>query len=344
MDITEANARRAQERELIAETRRFTREDVGKSVFYVASTFALLALALFAAARAPHFGLRCAASAIAGLLVVRAFILYHDHLHSALLPRSAIARALFRVYGVLVLAPPTVWKQTHDYHHAHTAKIVGSHVGSFAMLTTDMYRAASPRQRFAYRVVRHPLTIALGYVTIFLYGMCLAPLLRSPRKHADAGIALVVHAAIVLLLVLRCGVETALLVGIAPLAIACATGSYLFYAQHNFPSVHVQPRQSWSFSRAALESSSYMELGPVMRWFTGNIGYHHVHHLNAAIPFYRLPEAMAAIEGLQDPPRTTLSPRDVLACLRLKLWDSARGEMVGWPEESATPEPRPSRS
>ena len=115
-----------------------------------------------------------------------------------------------------------------------------------------------------------------------------------------------------------------------PLMIACTLGAYLFYAQHNFPNMHVQPRESWSYARAALESSSYMEMGPVMRFFTGNIGYHHVHHLNPVIPFYRLPEAMAAIPELQSPGRTSLRPRDIAVCLRLKLWDPETDHMVGY--------------
>jgi omega-6 fatty acid desaturase (delta-12 desaturase) len=119
-----------------------------------------------------------------------------------------------------------------------------------------------------------------------------------------------------------------------PLFVAFATGAYLFYAQHDFPELHVQPRERWEYTRAALESSSYMKLGSVMHWFTGNIGYHHVHHLNPAIPFYRLPEAMAAIPELQNPRGTTsLSPRDIARCFAVKLWDPATQQMVGYPIE-----------
>jgi omega-6 fatty acid desaturase (delta-12 desaturase) len=94
--------------------------------------------------------------------------------------------------------------------------------------------------------------------------------------------------------------------------------------------MHVQPRDAWSFGRAALESSSFMEMSPLMNYFTGNIGYHHVHHLNPTIPFYRLPEAMAAIPELQNPGKTTLKPRDVIQCFKLKLWDPEAGKMVGY--------------
>jgi omega-6 fatty acid desaturase (delta-12 desaturase) len=128
-----------------------------------------------------------------------------------------------------------------------------------------------------------------------------------------------------------------------PLCLATAVGGYLFYAQHNFPGVFVQPRESWSYTEAALHSSSFMKMGPVLRFFTANIGYHHVHHLLAQIPFYRLPEAMAALPELHDPPTTSFAPGEVLACFRLKLWDADLGQMVGYPrprDQAARSAPR----
>ena len=116
-----------------------------------------------------------------------------------------------------------------------------------------------------------------------------------------------------------------------PHFIACALGAYLFYAQHNYPGMTLQPREKWDYSRAALESSSYMPMNPVMAYFTGNIGYHHVHHLNPGIPYYRLPEAMAAVPELQHPGQTVLTPGGMRACFALKLWDPGAGKMVGYP-------------
>lgn len=319
-------------KDLIDATRPFAIENRARSVWYVASTFALLCGAIAAAALLPIWPARAAAAVLAGLLVVRAFILYHDFMHGAILRGSRPARWLFNIYGVLVLTPPRVWRETHNYHHAHTAKIVGSHVGSYMMLTTDMYRRATLGQRIMYRLLRHPLNIACAYLTIFLFGMCVSPFLRNPRKNWDSALAIVVHIALVSTVSALFGPSTAFYSIVLPLVVACAMGGYLFYAQHNFPDVYVQPRESWSYTRAALESSSFMPMGPVMTWFTGNIGYHHVHHLNPSIPFYRLPEAMDAIPELQNPGVTTLRPRDVLACFRLKLWDPVQGRMVGYAE------------
>ena len=245
----------------------------------------------------PRWPLRLAASVLEGLTIVRAFILFHDFLHGAILRGSNVgARRCSRSSASTVMTPARVWRETHNYHHAHTAKIVGSNVGSYAMVTTDMWRRMSAARPLPYRLVRHPLTILFAYFTVFFLGMGAEPVPRAPRKHAVAGVAVAAPRPRVGGAAIWLGLFVPFLFAFAlPLFIACALGAYLFYAQHNFPDMHVQPRESWTYARAALESSSYMEMGPVMRFFTGNIGYHHVHHLNPTIPFYRLPEAMAAI-------------------------------------------------
>jgi omega-6 fatty acid desaturase (delta-12 desaturase) len=117
---------------------------------------------------------------------------------------------------------------------------------------------------------------------------------------------------------------------VLPHALAAAIGSYMFYAQHNYPDVTLRSRHEWNYTDAALHAASYMKMGPVMEYFSGNIGYHHVHHLNSSIPFYNLPAAMKAIPELQEPGETSLSPREILACLKLKLWDGDTQRMSGY--------------
>lgn len=319
-------------KELIDASRPYAEESRARSWAHVAETGGVLAFTLACAAALPWWYARVAAALVAGLVVVRGFILFHDYQHGAILRGSKAAKWLFELYGYYVLTPSSVWKQTHNYHHAHTAQLVGSHIGSYMMLTVDMYQRATHAQRRMYRITRHPLTMALGFFTIFAWGMCVSPYLRDKRKHKMGPWVLLMHAVAFGLITRFAGLEAALTVHFLPLAVAFAAGSYLFYAQHNFPGMHVEPRETWSYTRAALESSSYMELSPLMAWFTGNIGYHHVHHLNASIPFYRLPEAMEAIPELRDPIKTSLRPRDVLACFRLKLWDPSRNQMVAYPD------------
>jgi omega-6 fatty acid desaturase (delta-12 desaturase) len=163
--------------------------------------------------------------------------------------------------------------------------------------------------------------------------MCLYPFLNTPRKSVDCLVALIVHVVIGVLLVTFLGWQAWLLTQVIPHLVASAVGSYLFYAQHNFPTVSFEDKAGWTYEKAALESSSFMKTGPIMRWFTGNIGYHHVHHLNARIPFYRLPEVLNAMPELQNPKTTSLSLPDILRCLRLKVWDVEAQQMVGLPRD-----------
>jgi acyl-lipid omega-6 desaturase (Delta-12 desaturase) len=320
-------------KELIDATRPFAVDDRRQSTTHLAVGVVILVFSVTLAAAGPFWPLRLLGSVAAGLVIVRLFIIYHDFMHGAVLRGSAAARAVLSTFGLLVLVPPRIWRDSHNYHHAHTAKIVGSGIGSFPMVTTEMWQKMSPRQRWLYRAARHPLTILFGYVVVFMYGMCLSSLLRAPRKYWDSAIALALNWGLTIGIARTWGPSVLIHAYLLPIAIACAVGGYLFYAQHNFPDVQVQPRQSWSYVDAALTSSSFMPMGALMTWVTGNIGFHHVHHLNPSIPFYRLPETMRAIPELQHPGQTDLSPRAIAQCFSLKLWDAARGRMVGYPEK-----------
>ena len=162
--------------------------------------------------------------------------------------------------------------------------------------------------------------------------MCAQPFLEDPREHADGLVAIVVHVLIGVGLYFWLGWPGVLLTQTLPHFVMYSIGTYLFYAQHNFPAVSFNEKAGWTYEKAALESSSYLRTGRLMAWFTGNIGYHHVHHLNAKIPFYRLPEVMAAMPELQAPKTTSLHPSEIVRCLRLKVWDAAAQRMVAVPD------------
>ena len=309
----------------------FTVEQRWTSWKAVVSTFGAITALAIAIAAVPGWPARRGLALIQGLVLVRGFCLFHDFQHGALLRNSKAARALFFVYGELLLVPPSVWRETHNYHHAHTAQLVGSHIGSYPMLTPRMYLSLTPRQRWLYRAARHPLNIAFALVTVFALGMCLRPFLRHPARHWQGLVSLLGAGGLAAAAIATGQFELFVFEWLVPLGVATSMGAYLFYAQHNYPDVKVARRESWTFSGAAIESSSWMKMGPLMGWFTANIGLHHVHHLNAAIPFYRLPEAMAAIGELQHPGVTSLSPREIMACFRLKLWDPDAQKMVGYP-------------
>ena len=318
--------------ELVRAAAPYAVEDRPRTWRLLAVTLAVFIGAEVGAVSAPWLALKLAFAVLAALTLVRLFIFYHDYLHGALFAGSTVGRYVMNTIGYWVLSGPSVWKQTHDYHHKNTSKMVGAAIGSYPIVSTDIWRIMTAEQRRQYTLVRHPLTMAFGYFTVFMLGMCLSPFRRQPRQHIDGLIALVQHFAMVGLIAYGFGWVNALVAGVLPVFIATGVGSYLFYAQHNFPDARLRDRSEWEYSFAATRSSSMMDMSPLMHWFTGNIGYHHVHHLNHRIPFYRLPEAMAAIPELQNPGRTSLHPREVMECLRLKLWDPGRGRMVGFDE------------
>jgi omega-6 fatty acid desaturase (delta-12 desaturase) len=315
--------------ELVRATKPFAVEVRWRSWWHFWSTLAVLVGLLGVAGADLGWGWRLLGGALVGLVLVRMFIIYHDYQHGAILRGSRLAGILLWVYGLLLLTPSSIWRRTHHHHHSNNGRLEAAGIGSFPVMTTRAYARASRPRRLLYAMSRHPLTIVTGYLTVFLYGMCLYPLLLQPRKHADAALALAVH--VVLVLALAAFAPALLLWTVAvPMFVATALGSYLFYAQHNFPGAKFQHGRNQDYTMAALAGSSYIPMNPLLRWFTGNIGYHHVHHLNPRIPFYRLPEAMAALKELQSPGRTTLSPFGVYRCLRLKLWDPDRQRLVSF--------------
>jgi omega-6 fatty acid desaturase (delta-12 desaturase) len=319
-------------RELLKATVPFAVESVSKSWWLVASTFILLLGSMCAAAFAPVWPLQALFSLLTALLMVRAFITYHDYMHGALLSRSRLSWLLFHVYSAISLTPPRSWKKSHNYHHGHVGQICAAGVGAFPIMTTQMWQDAAHAARIRYRVVRHPLTVLTGYFTIFFLNISLLPLLRNPTRHWDSLLVLLGHGSLITVLWVFGGFDTAFFVLLLPMTVASMLGSYLFFAQHSFKRMHIISKDAWTFYRAAMESSSYMRLNRVMQWFTGNIGYHHIHHLNVRIPFYRLPETMRAIPELQSPVTTTLGLRDVRDCFACCLWDEDRQRMVSYRE------------
>jgi omega-6 fatty acid desaturase (delta-12 desaturase) len=317
---------------LILATKPFAKDDPVRSWWAILSTGFLLLAALVGTLMELHWAARAAASVFLGLLILRFFVIYHDQQHHAILPRSKMAEVLMQVFGILALSPSSVWRSSHNHHHNHNSKLKGSHIGSFPIMTKEQYLRSSKGRRLAYLFIRHPLTILFGYMFMFLYGMCVNPFLNSPRKHWDCLLAFVLHLGVIAGLYWWGGVMALVFTLWIPCILAYAIGSYLFYAQHNFPGVSFRDNAGWTYEKAALESSSFMRTGPVMAWFTANIGYHHIHHLNAKIPFYRLPEVSRAIPELQAPRCTSLNPLDVFRCLRLKVWDVESQRMIGLKE------------
>ena len=313
---------------MILASKPFTRENKTKSWLYTLSTLFFLIISLVSTYTFEPIFVRLFFSVLSGLLLVRMFVIYHDHQHHAILNSSKTAEFIMYWFGIYILAPTSIWKRSHDFHHKHNSKLHVSDVGSFPTITKEEYEALSSSDKFKYLAARHPINILVGYITIFMFSFCVNSIVKSPKKHWDCGYALIIHFAFGAFLVVNGGVVALLLTLVLPHLIACMLGCYLFYVQHNFPGASFKLRENWSYDFAATHSSSFFKMNPVMNWFTGNIGFHHVHHLNSRIPFYRLEEAMNAIPELQNVQVTTFSPRCVYSALRLKVWDPESDQLI----------------
>lgn len=321
------------EKQLILATKPFAKEVRWKSWWHLFTTGVLLGGAYFGIfwPTSPLW-LKIVGGVIAGLLIARMFIIYHDHQHKAILQNSKFADGVMTLWGLFVLAPTSIWKRSHDHHHTHNSKLYTSSIGSYPIVTVEKFNSFTKKERTIYLFIRHPLTITFGYLFVFVYGMCIRSFVNNRDKHWDSLIALVVHVGMGVLIAATLGWTAFWLGFILPALIALGLGAYLFYAQHNFPTATFAEKDGWSYVNAALGSSSYMRMNKVMHWFTGNIGYHHIHHLNARIPFYRLPEVFKAIPALQKAKTTSLMPGEMIRCLRLKVWDPEKGRLIGFRE------------
>ncbi len=330
MVVIENNVRSG--KELILATKKFTVENRAKSWYLTISTLVILAIMCTGLIVLPQWYLRLPLSIIMGFTMVRMFVIAHDYQHHTILTKSKLAEVIMYFYGMLVLAPSSIWKRSHDYHHAHNSKLHTADIGSYPIMTKQKFLASSKKVRNFYLFTRHPLTIASGYIIMFAYGMCLRSFKSSPKKHFDSLLALILHIGIGVALFVTGGWQSLVFVQTIPFVVSSAIGAYLFYAQHNFPGVIFKENIEWSYNHAALQSSSYMKMSALMHWFTANIGFHHIHHMNAKIPFYRLKETMENIPELQNPGVTSLNPLEIYRCFQLKLWDPEIQKMISLKE------------
>ncbi|MFT3884063.1 MAG: fatty acid desaturase [Flavobacteriales bacterium] len=317
-----------QGKDLILATRRFAQESRARSWWHVIITIVVLGAAYTGVFLPVSIYAKAACSLLVALTLGRMFVIYHDFLHRSILEHSKTAKGIFTVFGWYMLAPVSIWERSHNYHHAHNCKLYTSSIGSYPVVTKEKYLSSPKSERLMYMFVRHPITIGLGYFFMFLYGMCIRSLVNNTGKHWDSIVAMVFHFAVGAGIWLLAGFTGFVFGFLAPFLVVLSLGAYLFYAQHNFPGVTYAEKDGWTYHDAALSSSSHMKMSPVMRWFLANIGYHHIHHLNPRIPFYRLPEVYKAVPELQQATTTTLLPWDVVRCLRLKVWDPVQRRMI----------------
>lgn len=312
----------------------------GRSIWELAVTlvpfFIVVAIMLVAVDRG--YALALALAPLAGLLLLRAFIIQHDCGHGAFFRKRASNDWTGRALGVLTFTPYDCWSRSHTLHHANTGNLDARGFGDVDTLTVEEFRSLSPVKRLFYRAYRNPLVLfGIGPAYLFLIRHRLPiGLMRAGSRYWISAIATnLVTAAILGVLIVLFGLATTALVVIPTLLIAASTGVWLFYIQHQFEDAHWDKRPDWSFHEAALHGSSYLDLAQPLRWFTGNIGIHHVHHLASRIPFYRLPDVLRAFPELSRLNRFTIV--QTVRPLMLVLWDEERRKLVSFREAAVRP-------
>lgn len=269
----------------------------------------------------------------AGFLA-RTFIVFHDCTHGSFLPTRRANRIVGRICGLVTLAPFVRWQHDHAVHHATSGDLDRRGGGDVPTLTVAEYNARSPRARFGYRLFRNPVVMfGLGPILAMIIGPRIFTSAQRPRmRHSvmltDLGVFVVFGVLIWLM-----GIGAFLLTWFPAALMAGSIGIWLFYVQHQHEQAYWRRHSDWSYINSALAGSSYLRLPKVLQFFTGNIGLHHVHHLNARIPNYYLQRAHDSIPVFKSVP--VLSMVDGMRATRLKLWDEDGGRLVTFAQAKA---------
>jgi omega-6 fatty acid desaturase (delta-12 desaturase) len=268
---------------------------------------------------------------------VRLFMIQHDCGHGAFFRRRTANDWVGRVLGAITLTPYDVWRRSHAIHHASSGDLEHRGIGDISTLTVREYLTLSRWRRLGYRLYRNPIVMfGLGPAYLFLLQHRL-PIGLFRAGWAPWVSAMATNTAIALVIVLMMwlvGVSPFLLVHLPIVLLASSIGVWLFYVQHQFEDTFWAKGAGWTVHEAALHGSSHYDLPHILRWFTANIGVHHVHHLCSRIPYYRLPSVLRDHPELGDVGRLTLMQS--FGCVRLVLWDEKCRRLISFRELRAS--------
>jgi len=266
---------------------------------------------------------------IAAGLLVRTFIIFHDCGHGSFFRSTKANNFWGHLTGVLIFTPYHFWRHQHAIHHAHSGNLDRRGVGEVWTLTKEEYRRASRWTKLKYRFIRNPFFLFVIWPIVLFLLVQRIPLENPPRRERrsvhlnNLGILLTV-----VLLSYFVGLKTYLIIQLPILMVTASTGVWLFYVQHQFEGVYWERSAKWDYVDQALVGSSFYKLPKILQWFTGNIGFHHVHHLSSRIPNYLLEKCYKENMIFQRiKPITLLSS---LKSLKFRLWDERHKKLVGF--------------
>jgi acyl-lipid omega-6 desaturase (Delta-12 desaturase) len=270
-------------------------------------------------------------SVFAAGFLVRIFIIFHDCGHGSFFKSERWSKIVGIPLGLLVFTPYHRWHRDHKEHHATVGNLDKRGVGDVQTLTVDEYKNLSKWGRFSYRFYRHPLfLIGLAPLLLFLIQHRIPKSYMNWKEHMFVHLSTLTIVAIIFLVILAIGWKAFVLIQLPVIFIASIHGVWLFYVQHQYESVQWVRAHEWDYKNIALHGSSFFKLPLLLQWFTGNIGYHHIHHLSPRIPNYKLAQCHKENPMFQDvKPITFFSS---LKSLRLRLWDEKKQKLIGFNE------------
>jgi omega-6 fatty acid desaturase (delta-12 desaturase) len=310
---------------------RFQAASLSKARWQLINSFgpyALLWIAMDHALVVSYWAMLPIAILAAGFLA-RIFIIFHDCGHGSFFRSQRANNATGAIAGILLLTPYRHWRWQHALHHGTAGDLDRRGSGDIWTLTVKEYLQSTRWRRFAYRLARNPIVLfVFAPLYVFVVQHRFPESTASIRERRSVyrtnwallGVALLMCAII--------GVKTFLLIQLTVFAFAGALGLWLFYVQHQFQGAYWARTEHWNYTAAALQGSSFYKLPRILQWFTGNIGFHHIHHLSPRIPNYHLQRCHEA-----DPYFNTIKPITLLAslkCLTFRLWDEQRNAYVGF--------------
>jgi omega-6 fatty acid desaturase (delta-12 desaturase) len=312
---------------------RYAQSNQRKAIWQLVNTFvpylALWALMAYTVKTGASYWITLALAVVAAAFLVRIFIFFHDCGHGSFFSSPKANTALGYISGILTFTPYHEWRTAHARHHASAGNLDRRGVGDVWTMTVEEFQTAPRRTQIAYRLFRNPLVMfGLGPAGSFLIAQRFSRKGGKKRERDSVRLTNLAILAMVVLASLALGFWTYLQIQLPIILIAGTLGLWLFYVQHQYEGVYWARHETWDPIKAALDGSSYYKLPKVLKWFTGNIGLHHIHHLRPRIPNYNLQQCYDEIPAMQAvQPLTILKS---LKSLRMNLWDEQQQKLVSF--------------